>query len=308
MNRSLIAAGGLLWRRRPGGSPEIGLVHRPRYDDWSFPKGKAHNGEGLLTAAVREILEETGHRAVLGRRLPDTTYQVAEGIKTVSYWAARDVGGQFVPGDEVDEIRWLDKENAACLLSYEHDRRLLADVEADRTLDTRSVLLVRHAKAGKRSQWDRPDRERPLSAAGRKQAEAIRRLPLPCFGVVRLHSAPLVRCVETFEGYARDIGVEMVEEPLLSEEGYWPASAAAAARIEELAAESGCTVAVCSQGGVIPDLVEQLTVRAGLAIPEFPARKASVWVLSFASPGTDDQVPPAELSLIAADHYPDPFS
>jgi 8-oxo-(d)GTP phosphatase len=306
MSRGLIAAGGLLWRRRPGGGTEIGLVHRPRYDDWTFPKGKAHNGEGLLTTAVREILEETGHRVVLGRRLPDTTYQVAEGVKTVSYWTARDGGGEFLPGDEVDEIRWLDKEHAVRLLSYDYDRRLLAALDTDRTLDTRSVLLVRHAKAGKRSEWSRPDRERPLTAAGRKQAEAIRRM-LPHFGIVRLHSAPLVRCVETLEGYARDIDVKMVEESLLSEEGYWPASEAAAARIVELAAESVYPVVVCSQGGVIPDLVEQLTTRAGLAIHEFPSRKASAWVLSFASPGPDPVTPP-ELSLIAADHYPDPFS
>jgi 8-oxo-dGTP pyrophosphatase MutT (NUDIX family) len=119
------------WRRGPDGSLEVLLVHRPRYDDWSFPKGKLEEGETDEQAAVREVEEETGLRCELGRELPSTSYTDSKlRPKTVRYWEMRPVGGEAAPAHEVDEVRWLDVDAAETLLSYDRDVEILRAVEA----------------------------------------------------------------------------------------------------------------------------------------------------------------------------------
>ena len=122
------AAGGLIVRERAG-AVEVAVVHRPRYDDWSLPKGKLNPGEDWEAAALREVAEETGLRCELGAELESTTYLDRKGRrKLVRYWLMRPLGGEFEPGDEVDELRWVAPADAADLLAYEHDRRLLGAV------------------------------------------------------------------------------------------------------------------------------------------------------------------------------------
>ena len=266
----ILAAGAVLWRRTSTGV-EVALVHRPRYDDWSFPKGKLDRGETSAHAAVREVAEETGIRARLGGRLSDVHYPVPEGPKTVHYWAAEARDGAFVANAETDDLRWCPPEAAAALLSYRHDVAVLDEFGRVGVPDS-VVLLVRHAKAGSRTQWDGPDEERPLSGTGREQAGHVAKL-LALFGPDRVSSAPPVRCRDTVV----PMGMPIAEEPLLGEEGYWSDPAAGLARFGELAAQPGVTV-VCSQGGVIPDVVGALTGTGGV-----PARKASTWVLGFRS-------------------------
>ena len=124
------AAGGVLWRRADRGAPlEVLVVHRPRYDDWTFPKGKLDDGESHRHAARREVREETGLRAELGPKLASTSYVDSEGRpKTVRYWAMVTTGGSFEPNDEVDEIEWLTVKRAAKRLTYSFDQAVLASL------------------------------------------------------------------------------------------------------------------------------------------------------------------------------------
>ena len=122
------ASGGLVWRRA-GGGIEVALVHRPRYDDWSFPKGKLDPGESWEEAALREVEEEIGLRCRLGHELPPTSYRDnKDRAKVVRYWMMEPLDGEFVPSHEVDEVRWLSPTEADRLLTYEHDRELLREV------------------------------------------------------------------------------------------------------------------------------------------------------------------------------------
>jgi 8-oxo-(d)GTP phosphatase len=296
----LVAAGAVLWRGSSRHGVELAVVHRPRYDDWSWPKGKPHPGEPLAVTAVREVAEETGHTAVLNRRLDSIRYPVASGWKVAHYWAARATGGHFTPSAEVDRLRWLPPMEATELLSYPHDRALLADI-ANTTAITSTVLLVRHGKAGARGDWVGADELRPLTTAGWGQAEALGAL-LPVFGVQQVHSAPRMRCRQTVEGLAAELGTPVRDEPLLSEEDYLAEPEAGLRRLLEIAATPGTTVA-CSQGQVIPEVVSRLAQRTGLALPDMPpSRKGSFWALSFAA------APSAPPVLLAADYYDDPLT
>jgi 8-oxo-dGTP diphosphatase len=125
--REIRAAGGVVWRRRRS-TTELLLVHRPRYDDWSFPKGKAARGEDELTTALREVAEETGQLCTPGVRLPELRYEVRGRPKRVVYFLMRAEGGTFLPGNEVDRVDWVSLEEAAARLSYDRDRDLMPEV------------------------------------------------------------------------------------------------------------------------------------------------------------------------------------
>ena len=127
------AAGGVVRRRGPGGEWELLLVHRPRYGDWSLPKGKADPGETDEQTALREVEEETGLRCALGEEFGETRYRDNRGrAKIVRYWLMEPEGGGhvFEPNDEVDELRWCTRRDAAKLLTYAHDRKLVQRLEA----------------------------------------------------------------------------------------------------------------------------------------------------------------------------------
>jgi 8-oxo-dGTP pyrophosphatase MutT (NUDIX family) len=123
------AAGGVVWRRDPSGVLHVAVAHRPRYDDWSFPKGKLDPGESWQDAALREVREEIGLQCTLGEELACAAYDVAAGRKVVRYWLMAPQSGVFEPNDEVDEVRWVSPEEAQRLLSYEHDRVLARAVD-----------------------------------------------------------------------------------------------------------------------------------------------------------------------------------
>jgi 8-oxo-dGTP diphosphatase len=129
MAKVVRAAGGVVHRTRDDGATEVLVVHRPKYDDWTLPKGKLEPGESVEDAATREVWEETGYRTEIERRIGETAYRDRKGRpKRVTYYALRPIDGAFEPNDEVDEVRWVTLDEAKRVLSYEHDRDLAAQV------------------------------------------------------------------------------------------------------------------------------------------------------------------------------------
>src|SRR5579863_6710909 len=173
-SRLIKAAGAVAWRPGPDGEPEILLVHRKKYDDWSLPKGKTEPGEPLPVTAAREVLEEVGAHLALGRRLISVRYNVGGRPKRVHYWAARveSLDGRAVPNSEVVEVTWLSAARAVEKVSYVHDHGVLADFAA-RPAATVPLILLRHAKAAAKGSWKRSDATRPLDDSGRSDAKAL---------------------------------------------------------------------------------------------------------------------------------------
>jgi 8-oxo-(d)GTP phosphatase len=210
------AAGMVLWRPSDGGR-QVALVHRPRYDDWSFPKGKLRPGEHRLLAAVREVEEETGYRTVLGRPLPTARYDSRGRPKRVDYWAGRPVPGgedSFRPNDEVDAVDWLTVGAARGRLSYPHDAVILDDFAAG-PASTLPLMLLRHASAGAKQSWPGDDLDRPLDAEGAGISDELALL-LSCYGSGRVITSAAERCVATVRPYAVMTGAKLEIEPALT--------------------------------------------------------------------------------------------
>jgi 8-oxo-dGTP pyrophosphatase MutT (NUDIX family)/phosphohistidine phosphatase SixA len=288
-NKIVLAAGGVLWR--PGhreSAEEVAVIHRPRYDDWSLPKGKVDPGETEPVTAVREVFEETGHRVQLGRRIATVSYPVELRTKKVQYWSARSIGGSFVPNHEVDDLIWLPAPAAIKKVSYPYDRKILRRW-AKQSPDTKSVLIVRHGTAGSKSRFSGDDKLRPLDKKGRAQAEALV-AQLSTFGPTDVYSADRVRCQQTVEPLAEELGVTINSEPSLTEEAYADNPKRGRRRVLQIA-ESHRTPVICTQGKVIPDLIAWWCERDGVRPDKSRNRKGSTWVLSL-----------VDGRLIAADH------
>lgn len=266
------AAGGVVWRLRRG-KVEVAIIHRPRYDDWSLPKGKLEDGEIELAGAVREVGEELGARVAVSRRIGEVSYEVPLGTKTVSYWMMHQLEGTFVPTAEVDAVEWLRPKAARDQLTYDFDRRIMADFAAVPIPDS-MILLVRHAKAGKRNEWRGEDIDRPLEPAGEAQAAQLATL-LAMFCPDRIVSAEPVRCIETVRPLAEHLGIATQVDPVFGDE-----SLAASPRASEDAvlalAKPGRVTVICSQGTTIPHLVDRL----GRGVRESATRKGAFWALS----------------------------
>ena len=217
----IVAAGAVVMRRRKGVG-QVLLVHRPKYDDWSFPKGKLDPGEDPRSAAVREVLEETGARVRLGPSLTAQSYVVGNGTprtKLVHYWTARVRGdfkaSHYIPNEEIDEVDWFDLDAAEDWLSYDRDRAVLAEAIPFQRR-SHPLLVLRHADAVNRKAWSGDESERPLSPKGKAQAAAL--VPeLAAYGVKRLVSSSARRCWTTLAPYGVAVDREIEVTDHLSE-------------------------------------------------------------------------------------------
>ncbi len=220
---TVLAAGVVCWRELKG-STEVLLISRAKYNDWSFPKGKLDPEEYLPETAVREVKEETGIRVRLGRKLSTISYEIPGDKKEVHYWASKVrekdwKKKKFKPNDEVSEISWMSFGEALKKLTYKHDQKLLREViklaEAGE-LETRALILLRHAKATPRSEWKGQEAKRPLLPEGKQQAKRLVSV-LGAYGPRRLITSSWRRCEQTVEPYALSCKKKLIHRSQLTE-------------------------------------------------------------------------------------------
>lgn len=270
----LTAAGACVLRDGADG-PEVLVVHRPSYDDWTLPKGKPNPDEDLPVTAVREVLEESGCLVVLGASLGKERYQVAKGKKSVHWWVGRVASEQpRKPDGEVDLVEWWPIARARKRLTYTDERAVL---ERALQLPPTSVLaIVRHGKAMDRKHWSGKDWKRPLSSRGRRQSKRLPDLLL-AFGVVRAASSSSTRCSQTLSPFANRAGIEVELFDELSEESFEHDPKPVRRTMRELVRDATSTigrgVAVCGHRPVLPEM------REAIFAPTKPMLTAEVQVL-----------------------------
>lgn len=272
VTRVVRAAGGLVFRHTSKGKLRLLIAHRPSYDDWSLPKGKADDGETPEQTAVREVLEETGYHCRIVAPLGTNRYRISNGVKEVAWFAMRPLPDSpgFEVNDEIDEIRWVSRKEAEQVLDYENDRGLVTDSPFKQLAQTGTIYLHRHASAGDRSKWKGDDRDRPLSKKGRRQARAFAGT-MKDRGVERVLSSPYERCVQSVKPLAKAIGVEVEVDDSLAE---GPDIDAAYELVDSLV---GYNVVLCSHGDVIPAVIHRM-MWAGLTLESrFYCSKGSTW-------------------------------
>ena len=266
------AAGAVVWREHRG-RLEVALVHRPRYQDWSWPKGKLEPGEPVAAAAAREVAEETGTAVVLGTPLPLLRYRTPDGAgKVVRYWAAQAAAAHHAaplaarpsvepaPLREIDDVVWVGAGTAREMLTRRSDHRPLDALEAlwgKGRLETRVLAVVRHGQAVPRNRWHGGEASRPLTAVGRRQAETI--VPvLAAFGVRSVLTSPWERCRSTMTPYALRTGVRVDTADALTEAAHAEDPGKVAAVVEDLLS-SPRDVALATHRPVLPTVLETLS-------------------------------------------------
>ena len=257
----IVAAGAVVTRIGSTGTEYL-LIHRGYRSDWTFPKGKVDPGEHVLTAAVREVREETGFAIELGSPLPTQTYKVDGKLKDSHYWVGKLLSGEFVANDEVDEIVWLPFEQAKSKLTYEHDVEVLT--AASSAVPTVAFAILRHTQSVKRVEWllgtdglAEIDASRPLTAVGRMQANSLVGA-LAAFGIAEIHSSDSRRCRDTVGPYATARSLSVTLEKTVSEERHTDNPEKAMARVMELAATPR-PVVLCTHRPVLPTVMDALS-------------------------------------------------
>ncbi len=299
MTDATLAAGAAIWRpaadaaRDGQESPdaEVLLVHRPKYDDWSLPKGKSEPGEHLLLTAARETSEETCIRPVLGPRLPTVEYFSWGRPKRVSYWSSFGSVHEAAPGNEIDAVAWLPLAQARELLAGTNDDPVIS---ALRPVQTVPLILVRHASAGRKEDWPGPDASRPLDAHGAADAQVLASL-MACFApVARVISSPALRCTETVRPYAESFSGTVEAEVCLTPYGRTSDFPTRTDQVDALRTLLSALVAdrrpavLCLHRENLPDVLSEACAVLGApaAVPADPSLpKGGFWVAHHVAPG-----------------------
>ena len=273
--RKILAAGAVV-TRDVGGRREILLVHRPRYQDWSLPKGKLEPGETLPAAAVRETAEETGVEIRLGAALPLVRYLKRGTPKEVSYWIARALRETTLePTAEIDGTAWLPAQEARARLSYEVD---VATVDAALARPAATTLvIVRHASATERSAWPTDDRSRPLRAEGRAEVDRLEALLAP-WDIGRIITSPALRCVETVQPFASRRGMTVSTADELTEEVAEHEPAAVVDHLSKLLVRGPGTL-ICTHRPLLAPIADALGIELSERDRREPLPPAGMWVV-----------------------------
>lgn len=272
------AAGAVLWRYSANKKIEIALVHRPRYDDWSLPKGKVEEKESHIACAYREVLEETGYASIFGPQIGQAMYKVPEGKKVVRYWSAQAIGEPVgtIDKNEIDEILWLEVKEARKKLTLDDDRAIV-DFFIEFGVQTTPLVLLRHAKALKRDEWDGEDSDRPLDNLGQLQAKRL----LPQFypySISEIHSSDAYRCMQTVEDLTRALDLNTIIGLDMSEDMYSKDKEAALDYVSTLMQEGNRAV-ICSHNPILPKVLKKLVGKKYFKELDSKLEPAEAWVI-----------------------------
>lgn len=248
------AAGALLWRESADLQVEIALIHRPRYGDWSLPKGKLEIGETALQCAYRELMEETGIRASFTRHLGTVEYEESGQQKRVQYWAAHCARNQseFVANEEVDQIIWLSASQALAHATHDSDKSIIETFIGE-TPHTDTLIILRHTKALERGDWDEDDSLRTLNETGFDQAQQLIKHLQP-FSIDELYTSDYTRCVQTITPLAHARGLSITTVPNLNEENF-ELNPEKAITFANALKQDEKNILVCSHNPVIPTML-----------------------------------------------------
>ena len=248
------AAGALLWRDNSDLSIEVALIHRPRYDDWSLPKGKLEMGETALQCAYREVQEETGIRATFTRQLGTVEYEESGQEKRVKYWAAHCAltNSEFVPNEEVDQLKWLSPNQALEQATHDSDKSIIEKFMSEEQ-HTDTLIILRHTKSLERGDWDEADSHRTLDETGFDQAQLLIKHLAP-FAIDELYTSDYTRCVQTVTPLAHARGLSITAVPSLNEESFELDPEKAISFANALKQDEK-NILICSHNPVIPSML-----------------------------------------------------
>ena len=278
MNPTVIAAGAVVWRYDGEGNVHVLLIHRPRYDDWSIPKGKLDEGEQLIACAYREVIEETHLKVSFGPFITETEYHVADGLKRVSYWAAHayDPNDNFVANAEADEGRWLTIEEAIELATRESDKEVLS-VFFKSPFDSQALIMLRHGKALAREEWLGGDEDRPLDQRGSLQAKRMISI-YQAFNIEKVITSDAIRCYDTVEPLTKALDIKLKVEKDISEQS-WKKDKELAIEFAKEIIKDERTILVCSHNPVVPRMLEKLTKKIDFDYPDNKLQPGEAWII-----------------------------
>jgi len=247
MSEVVLAAGAIVWRKHKDKFTEVAIIHRPKYDDWTFPKGKCEVNEPLIACAHREVLEETNIHTEFGAYLGKVEYLTTEGRKQVSYWSAKVIDEKtFTANTEVDEIKWVAVTKVRELLSMETDKEIL-DKFMKIKFDTKPLILLRHAKAITRDEWQGDDDDRPLDPLGQNQARRLLAM-YQVYNLSQIHTSDALRCYNTVEPIAKGLNLKI-------------------------------NAMICSHNPILPKMLNKLTKKSDVDADEEKLSPADGWVI-----------------------------
>ena len=277
MSATILAAGAVLWRKSEKKKIEVLIIHRPKYDDWTFPKGKAEIGEPLIACAYREVLEETNIETAFGPYLGEVEYLTNDGKKKVSFWSAKVIKEkEFNPNAEVDQLKWVEVTKVKELLTLDTDRKILEQflqIEPD----TKPLILLRHAKAVTRDEWQGEDDDRPLDSYGQNQAKRLLAM-YQVFNLEQIHSSDAVRCYDTVVAIAKGLNIKLEVTGKLSESTFKKDKEKAFDYAKDLM-KLNESVLLCSHNPILPKMLNKLTKKSEVDADEGKLLPADGWVI-----------------------------
>ena len=277
MSATILAAGAVLWRKSEKKKIEVLIIHRPKYDDWTFPKGKAEVGEPLIACAYREVLEETNIETAFGPYLGEVEYLTNDGKKKVSFWSAKVIKEkEFNSNAEVDQLKWVEVTKVKELLTLDTDRKILEQflrIEPD----TKPLVLLRHAKAVTRDEWQGEDDDRPLDSYGQNQAKRLLAM-YQVFNLEQIHSSDAVRCYDTVVAIAKGLSIKLEVTGKLSESTFKKDKEKAFDYAKDLM-KLNESVLLCSHNPILPKMLNKLTKKSEVDADEGKLLPADGWVI-----------------------------